>query len=83
MKQDSLYNVLTQKKNIYGPPRYFTTDWDSAQASVEKLASVNPEVAITGHGQPMTGKELGDELNKLVENFDEIAKPDSGRYVEE
>lgn len=82
VKQDSLYNVLTQNKNIYGPPRYFTTDWEAAKASVEKLASVNPEIAITGHGQPMTGEELSEQLSKLVNNFDEIAKPDSGRNVE-
>lgn len=82
VKQDSLYNVLTQKKNIYGPPRYFTTDWEAAKASVEKLASVNPEIAITGHGQPMTGTELAEELTKLVNNFDDIAKPDSGKYTE-
>ena len=82
VKQDSLYNVLTQEKNIYGPPRYLTADWEAARASVEKLASVTPEIAITGHGQPMTGAELREELTKLVNNFDAIAKPDSGKYVE-
>lgn len=82
VKQDSLYNVLTQKKNIYGPPRYFTTDWEAAKASVEKLSSVNPEIAVTGHGQPMTGTELAEELTKLVNNFDNIAKPDTGKYTE-
>ena len=82
VKQDSLYNVMTQEKNIYGPPRYFTPDWEAAKASVEKLASVSPEVAITGHGQPMIGQELKDELSKLANNFDEIAKPDSGKYTE-
>lgn len=82
VKQDSLYNVLTQEKNIYGPPRYLTADWEAARASVEKLASVTPEIAITGHGQPMKGAELREELTKLVNNFDAIAKPDSGKYVE-
>lgn len=81
VKQDSLYNVLTQQKNIYGPPRYFTTDWEAAKASVEKLASVNPETVITGHGQPMSGEELREELNRLVTDFDEIAKPDNGKYT--
>ncbi|CAD2081634.1 MBL fold metallo-hydrolase [Jeotgalicoccus coquinae] len=82
VKQDSLYNVMTQEKNIYGPPSYFTPDWEAAKASVEKLASVSPEAAITGHGQPMMGQELKDELSKLANNFDEIAKPDSGKYTE-
>ena len=82
VKQDSLYNVMTQEKNIYDPPRYFTPDWEAAKASVEKLASVSPEAAITGHGQSMIGQELKDELSKLANNFDEIAKPDSGKYTE-
>lgn len=30
----------------------------------------------------MTESELAEELTKLVNNFDEIAKPDSGKYVE-
>ena len=47
-----------------------------------KNDSVSPEAAITGHGQPMMGQELKDELSKLANNFDEIAKPDSGKYTE-
>lgn len=82
VKQDSLYNVLTQKVSIYGPPRYFTTDWAEAERSVQKLEELKPGAVITGHGQPLVGKELTDRLHLLVNNFNEIAKPNSGRYVE-
>lgn len=81
VKQDSLYSVTTQEKEINGPPRYFTTDWDLARESVEKLAALKPTVAVTGHGQPLSGKELTEGLDQLVKEFDTRAVPDYGRYV--
>lgn len=81
VKQDSLYKVMTQEKEISGPPRYWTTDWDAARKSVIKIESLKPAVAVTGHGQPMYGEELSEGLKKLVNEFDRIALPDYGRYV--
>ncbi|WLD92787.1 MBL fold metallo-hydrolase [Alkalihalobacillus sp. AL-G] len=75
--QESLYKVMTQKKEINGPPAYFTMDWDEAKVSVQTLRDLQPELAITGHGVPMSGNELTRELNKLAENFDTLARPDS------
>lgn len=82
VKQDSLYKVLTQKQEVNGPPRYFTTDWKDAKESVQELASLKPAVAVTGHGLPMAGEELSKELEKLAQEFDNIAIPDYGRYVD-
>jgi len=81
VKQDSLYKVMTQEIEVNGPPRYLTTNWSEAWESVEKLEKLKPEVAITGHGQPLSGKELSVGLAKLVNEFDQIAIPDYGRYV--
>lgn len=81
VKQESLYKVLTQEQEINGPPRYLTTDWDAARASVQKLEALKPAVAVTGHGQPMSGQELADGLERLVQEFDRIAVPDYGRFV--
>lgn len=81
VKQDSFYKVLLQKPEIQGPPRYLTTDWDAAKKSVEKLAALHPEFAITGHGSVIEGKELTDGLANLVQHFDEVAVPDYGKYV--
>lgn len=81
VEQESLYKVITQTKEINGPPRYLTTDWIKAKASVQNLADLKPNVAITGHGHPMGGKELEDGLSKLADAFDDIAVPDYGRYV--
>ncbi|PLT35049.1 MBL fold metallo-hydrolase [Bacillus sp. V5-8f] len=82
VKQESLYKVITQEKEISGPPRYLTPDWAASKKSVEKLAALNPTMAITGHGLPMSGDELRVNLERLVSEFDEIAKPDYGKFVD-
>lgn len=82
VKQDSLYQVLTQEQEINGPPRYFTPDWQTAWESVRKLEALKPSVAVTGHGFPMSGELLSTSLEKLVREFDKIAIPDYGKYVE-
>ncbi|WP_407271364.1 MBL fold metallo-hydrolase [Radiobacillus sp. PE A8.2] len=82
VKQDSLYSVLTQAQEISGPPRYLTSDWKSAKASVRKLEALKPSVAVTGHGTALSGEKLSRGLEKLANNFDSIAVPDYGRYVD-
>lgn len=82
VKQESLYSVLTQEQEISGPPRYLTTDWESARASVQKLEALKPAVAVTGHGIPMAAETLRENLTRLVNEFDEIAIPDHGKYVD-
>ncbi len=81
VQQESLYKVATQKKEVHGPPSYFTPDWIAAEASVRALAALHPTIAATGHGTPMSGEDLARGLTNLVENFDKIAVPGHGRYV--
>tara|TARA_R110002020_G_scaffold37587_2_gene113440 strand:- start:498 stop:968 length:471 start_codon:yes stop_codon:yes gene_type:complete len=81
VKQDSLYSVLTQKKGIYGPPVYLTTNWEMAQESVEKLQQLEPEKVITGHGEYMEGAEFTEGLLELVRNFEKEAIPSHGKFV--
>ncbi|WP_077624974.1 MBL fold metallo-hydrolase [Sediminibacillus massiliensis] len=80
--QESLYKVMTQKQEISGPPKYLTTDWKAAKESVIKLNELGPLIAATGHGIPMTGDFLAEELQKLTDHFDDIAIPEHGRYVD-
>jgi glyoxylase-like metal-dependent hydrolase (beta-lactamase superfamily II) len=75
VKQESLYRVVLQKKEISGPPKYFTMDWKAAKDSVATLIQLNPQVAVTGHGEVMAGKELQEALRQLLERFEEIALP--------
>ncbi|WP_019636194.1 MBL fold metallo-hydrolase [Paenibacillus fonticola] len=81
VKQEYLYKVFTQEQEISGPPRYLTTDWKAAKQSVIKLAALKPAAAITGHGLPMSGELLTTSLEKLVNEFDQIAVPEYGKYV--
>jgi glyoxylase-like metal-dependent hydrolase (beta-lactamase superfamily II) len=79
--QESAYAVMTQKSEIHGPPMYYTPDWENARASVERLAGLEPEVVVTGHGPPMHGPALREALHTLAREFDRLAIPKQGRYV--
>lgn len=71
-----------QTSEVNGPPRYLTTDWESARESVEKLAALKPETVVPGHGTSMSGEDLQEGLQQLAKTFDQTAKPDYGRYVD-
>jgi glyoxylase-like metal-dependent hydrolase (beta-lactamase superfamily II) len=81
VKQESVYIVMTQKLEISGPPKYFTTDWKAAEQSVKRLQALRPATAVTGHGRPMSGKTLSTELDKLARDFQSIAVPEHGKFV--
>ncbi|MDN7229125.1 MBL fold metallo-hydrolase [Planococcus sp. N064] len=83
VKQDSLYKVLTQKREVHGPPVYLTPDWRSAWESVVKIVELRPSVAATGHGKPMRGAALAKGLVNLANNFQEVAVPKYGKFVEQ
>ncbi|MDD3653569.1 MAG: MBL fold metallo-hydrolase [Desulfotomaculaceae bacterium] len=82
VKQESLMSVLTQSEQISGPPAYLTIDWQAAEASVKHLRELQPSLVIPSHGQPMQGEELENHLDLLVRNFDEMAVPEQGRFVD-
>lgn len=81
VRQDALYEVLIQKEEVNGPPRYLTTDWQEAWNSVKALQALNPLTAITGHGTAMEGDDLHIGLRRLVNEFDTLAIPKYGKYV--
>ncbi|WP_076422376.1 MBL fold metallo-hydrolase [Pontibacter lucknowensis] len=80
---ESMLAVMTQKREVHGPPKYYTSDWGAAHHSVEKLMELNPSVAATGHGLPMEGAQLMQQLESLVKDFWSVAVPGHGRYVHE
>lgn len=80
-RQESLAAVYEQRQELHGPPMYYTPDWDAARASVERLAALEPSVAVTGHGLPMRGEVLADGLQVLARDFDAVARPARGRYA--
>lgn len=81
-KQESFTSVLTQHEQIKGPPAYLTTDWEAAKKSVEFITELKPELAILSHGLPMKGDKLTKHLDILTHDFDKIAVPNHGRFVD-
>lgn len=80
-RQESAYAALTQEPEMHGPPAYFTPDWTSARESVERLAALEPELVVTGHGRAMRGPAMLAALHTLARDFDQVAVPEHGRYV--
>jgi glyoxylase-like metal-dependent hydrolase (beta-lactamase superfamily II) len=80
-KQESFFAVATQRPELHGPPAYFTTDWNAARESVHRLAALRPAVMAPGHGQPLAGADATAALGELAQRFDEVARPQHGRYV--
>lgn len=81
LKQESIISVLTQSEQIDGPPKYLTTDWKKAEESIRLLNNLKPNLVIPSHGKPMEGNVLRKHLDFLINNFDEIAKPEQGKFV--
>jgi glyoxylase-like metal-dependent hydrolase (beta-lactamase superfamily II) len=80
-RQESAMAAITYKPEIHGPPAYFTPDWNAARRSVQRLAELRPRRVVTGHGLPLEGKEMEEGLQRLARDFDRIAVPRRGRYV--
>lgn len=79
--QESIYAAITQKHELQGPPMYFTQNWQDAAESVRKIAGLQPDLLLTGHGRAMQGQEMRDGLNRLARDFWELAVPKDGEYV--
>ena len=78
--QESAYEAIARTPEMHGPPRYFTPDWEEAEKSVALLASLEPELIVSGHGLPVKGQIVRGKLRQLAENFRDIAVPIGGRY---
>jgi glyoxylase-like metal-dependent hydrolase (beta-lactamase superfamily II) len=81
-KQESAYAVATQSPEMHGPPMYYTQDWQQSRHSVEQLAALEPELVVTGHGPAMRGPDMRAALHALARDFDRVAVPEQGRYVD-
>jgi glyoxylase-like metal-dependent hydrolase (beta-lactamase superfamily II) len=82
-RPESFFSVLAQRVELNGPPRYYTSDWEAAKLSVQRLADLQPVVLATGHGLPLSGPDATDMLDQLAFDFDYWARPHTGRYAHE
>lgn len=80
---ESLIATVLQTKKISGPPKYFTSNWISAEDSLKRIVALHPRVVATGHGKPMTGEKMEKGLQELMANFHSLAIPNHGRYSDD
>jgi glyoxylase-like metal-dependent hydrolase (beta-lactamase superfamily II) len=80
-KQESAVAALLQIPHVRRPPAYATIDWYAARRSVKALAALEPEVLATGHGKPLRGEEMRQQLRELADEFVRIGVPNRGRYI--
>lgn len=71
--------AVAQQPEMHGPPAYFTSDWNAARESVGKLAALNPLTVVPGHGKPLAGPGVPEELHRLAADFDVLAVPKNRR----
>lgn len=81
--QESAYAVAVQRPEMHGPPMYYTQNWDEAEGSVRRLAGLEPELVIPGHGPAMRGLLMRTALKTLAHEFAGVAVPKRGQYVDE
>ncbi len=82
-RQESMFAVMTQRRELHGPPAYYTPDWDRARDSVRTLAALSPQLLVPGHGQPWGGEQMREQLSILAEHFDRMERPTLGRYAKQ
>jgi glyoxylase-like metal-dependent hydrolase (beta-lactamase superfamily II) len=75
---DSFFDLVSGKQEISRPPAPITCDWEAAKRSVETLAALRPMVLACGHGTPMSGAKVAEELEAFAREF---PVPERGRYV--
>ena len=82
-RQESAYAVVRQMPELNGPPKYYTEDWELAAESVRRLAALAPQTIVSGHGPAITGMKARSALKQLAHDFESLAVPEQGRYVQE
>ena len=82
-RQESVLAIATQRLEMHGPPAYFTQDWAAAAESVGRLAALEPETLVTGHGEPWTGAQMRGTLRDLAAHFADREIPTFGRYAQQ
>lgn len=78
VNQENPVKLVAQKREFRPPPRYFTQDWIAARRSIERLAELRPNIVAAGHGLPVMGSWVPDELLRFAAYF---RPPAHGRYV--
>lgn len=71
-----------QMPELHGPSIFYTQDWQAAYESVVRLAGLEPETGVMGHGRAVLGAKMRVALHRLARAFAPVAVPQHGRYAE-
>jgi glyoxylase-like metal-dependent hydrolase (beta-lactamase superfamily II) len=75
---DSYIGMVTEKQELARAGTPFICDWEQAARSVAILAELEPQTLACGHGTPMSGDSLVEDLRSFADKFQ---PPSTGRYV--
>jgi glyoxylase-like metal-dependent hydrolase (beta-lactamase superfamily II) len=64
-----LWGLLSRPQRISPPPWVSSADWRRTKDSVAVLARLEPRVLATGHGVPMAGARVADDLRAFADRF--------------
>ncbi len=79
VNQETVFTLVTLERELRQPPATFTTDWNAARASIDKLADLRPSVIAAGHGLPIA-ENAALLLDRFARTF---TPPRHGRYVDQ
>jgi glyoxylase-like metal-dependent hydrolase (beta-lactamase superfamily II) len=69
-KPESFFDAaIAQPAELHGPPSYFTSDWNQAVESIRRLAELSPRIIAPGHGKPLAGDAINEQLSRFVAQF--------------
>ncbi len=69
-KPESFFDAtVIQPPELHGPPAYFTSDWEEASRSIQKLAALKPRIIVPGHGRPLAGAEADAQFQRFAREF--------------
>ena len=80
MNMDSWVEMVVKQRELSTGGSPFISDWNEYAASLQTLATLEPETLGAGHGYPMSGPELPGDLERFARHF---SAPIHGRYVKE
>ncbi len=78
MNMDSWIELAVKQRELAPAGNPFISDWEKYIQSSQTLAALEPETLGAGHGYPMSGHELPDDLGRFVRH---LSPPSHGRYV--
>lgn len=74
-----LKSLLLRQAHLYPAGAPFVCNWARARATADRLAELEPVAIGAGHGEPMIGSHVAQELRNFVRDF---RVPATGRYVQ-